>query len=73
LTPDEQQHERVGYSVEEWGKRYGFGRSKSYALVRTGRGPRTVVVGATMVILAEEDEAWRRALGGRKSARKAAP
>jgi hypothetical protein len=73
VIKDNQQLERAGYSIPEWGARYKFGRSKSYALVRTGRGPRTVVVGATKIILAEDDEAWREALrSGRKSARKAA-
>jgi hypothetical protein len=54
--------ERVGWSIQLWGRRYGYSRSKAYQLVRTGQGPRAAMVGGELIITIEADEAWRRAL-----------
>jgi hypothetical protein len=53
---------RRGWKVPEWGRMYDFGPSKSYQLVRTGKGPRAALVGGELIITDEADEEWRRAL-----------
>jgi hypothetical protein len=53
---------RVAWKVPDWGARYGLGRSKSYAIVRSGKGPRTIVIDGLTRITEEDDAAWRRGL-----------
>jgi hypothetical protein len=56
------QDERVGWTVAAWGRRYGFSASKSYELIRTGKGPRVAVVGGDRLITIDADAEWRRSL-----------
>jgi len=55
-------NERVAWKPHEWGARYGLGRSKSYSIIKSGKGPRTVEIDGLMRITQEDDEEWRRAL-----------
>jgi hypothetical protein len=60
---------RHGWSIPEWGKLYGFGRAKSYAIIRKGQGPRVVpvgggrasadTVGGSLIITVDADREWR--------------
>ena len=61
MTPDDQL-DRVAYRIPEWGRRYGFRRTKSFNLIADGRGPRTVMIGGERFVTREADEAWRRSL-----------
>jgi predicted DNA-binding transcriptional regulator AlpA len=50
--------ERKSFKIPEWGAMHGIGRSASYQLVKSGRGPRTVMIGGQIRITAEDDAAW---------------
>jgi hypothetical protein len=55
-------NERVAWKPHEWGARYGLGRSKSYAIIKAGKGPRTIEIDGLTRITQEDDEEWRRGL-----------
>jgi hypothetical protein len=63
IPDDTQTLPRRAWKVAEWGRLlYGFGHSKSYQLVRSGEGPRVVVIGGEQYITEEADAEWRRSL-----------
>jgi hypothetical protein len=55
-------NERVAYSIAEWAKRYGIGRSKAYTIISSGGGPVTVDINGVTRITQEADDEWRRQL-----------
>jgi hypothetical protein len=60
--PDTIAEQRHGWSIPEWGALYGFKRAKSYTVIWSGAGPRTVLVNGHQIITVEADEAWRKSL-----------
>ena len=52
--------ERAGWTIPNWGKRYDFPRSTSYALIKSGNGPRvTKIPGMNKTIVTvEADAEW---------------
>jgi hypothetical protein len=55
--------ERVGWTIPEWGQRYGWGRTKAYKIISSGQGPKVRQVADSIpFITAEDDAEWRRQL-----------
>lgn len=53
--------DRAGWSVAEWGTRYGLSRAAAYKIVKEGNGPRiTTIPGTTKRIVTLEADAEYR-------------
>jgi len=59
---DSRSNDRVGWSIPEWGARYGYSRAFSYRIAKSPHGPRvTNVPGTTKNIVTIEADAEYRA------------
>jgi hypothetical protein len=56
--------ERVAWSIAEWGKLYGFGRTKTYGIIKRGLGPKLTRIheDGPAIVTIEADTEWRRSL-----------
>lgn len=50
--------DEASYSFEDWCRRRGLSRSKGYALLRDGTGPKTYLVGSRRFVSSAADRAW---------------
>ena len=48
----------ISFSFSDWCRRRGISRSRAYALLRAGDGPRTYTIGKSRYVSVEADAEW---------------